>query len=112
MTYPVITHQGAIVGVTGSCHQLHLNAVSSLLIDCGLFQAGTGRSPGPAIEFPISGIEALLVTHIHLDHVGRIPGLLAASFKGSTICSQPSARLLPLVLEDALRPGVTQEKAT
>lgn len=113
MTYPVITHHGAIVGVTGSCHQLHLNAVSSLLIDCGLFQGeGTGRSPGPAIDFPISGIEALLVTHIHLDHVGRIPGLLAAGFKGPIICSQPSARLLPLVLEDALRLGVTQEKAT
>ncbi|MNJ12088.1 Ribonuclease [compost metagenome] len=113
MTYPVITHHGAIVGVTGSCHQLHLNAVSSLLIDCGLFQGvGTGRSPGPAIDFPISGIEALLVTHIHLDHVGRIPGLLAAGFKGPIICSQPSARLLPLVLEDALRLGVAQEKAT
>lgn len=113
MTYPAITHHGAFVGVTGSCHQLHLNAGSSLLIDCGLFQGeDTGRSPGPAIDFPISGIEALLVTHIHLDHVGRIPGLLAAGFKGPIICSQPSARLLPLVLEDALRLGVTQEKAT
>lgn len=42
----------------------------------------------------------MVVTHIHADHVGRIPQLLAAGFKGPIICSEPSAKLLLLVLED------------
>lgn len=113
MAYPAVTHHGATRGVTGSCHQLHLNAHCSVLIDCGLFQGEDARgSSGLCIDFPLDGIQALLLTHIHLDHVGRVPGLLAAGFSGPIICSQPSARLLPLVLEDALRLGDTQGKAS
>lgn len=40
MLYPEIIHHGATEGVTGSCHQLQMDAVTSLLIDCGLFQGG------------------------------------------------------------------------
>src|SRR5690606_41790272 len=59
--------------------------------------AGAGRL---TIDFPIEGIRALVATHVHIDHVGRIPWLLAAGFKGPILCSEPSARLLPIVLED------------
>jgi len=38
MTFPRITHHGAVSGVTGSCHQLHASEANSYLIDCGLFQ--------------------------------------------------------------------------
>lgn len=108
MEYPHITHHGAQDGVTGSCHQLHMAQHSSLLIDCGLFQ-GADASPLGAradhqrIEFPLDGIHALIVTHVHADHVGRIPYLLAAGFKGPILCSDPSAKLLPIVLEDAFK---------
>nr|WP_288466949.1 MBL fold metallo-hydrolase [uncultured Pseudomonas sp.] len=108
MEYPHITHHGAQDGVTGSCHQLHLTQHSSVLIDCGLFQ-GADASPLGAradhqlIEFPLDGIRALIVTHVHADHVGRIPYLLAAGFKGPILCSEPSAKLLPIVLEDAFK---------
>lgn len=108
MEYPHITHHGAQDGVTGSCHQLHITQHSSLLIDCGLFQ-GADTSPLGAradhqrIEFPLDGIHALIVTHVHADHVGRIPYLLAAGFKGPILCSEPSAKLLPIVLEDAFK---------
>lgn len=113
MAYPAVTHHGATQGVTGSCHQLHLDATCSLLVDCGLFQGEDARaSSGLSIDFPIDGIQALLLTHIHLDHVGRIPGLLAAGFGGPIICSEPTARLLLLVLEDALRLGVTRDKGS
>jgi metallo-beta-lactamase family protein len=47
---------------------------------------------------------------VHIDHVGRIPYLLAAGFKGPIYCSEPSAILLPLVLEDALKVGVTRDQ--
>ncbi len=108
MTYPYITHHGAVTGVTGSCHQLHMDVHNSLLVDCGLFQ-GREKSAGgigaerPEISFSLEGIKALLVTHVHADHVGRIPHLLAAGFKGPILCSGPSAKLLPLVLEDAFK---------
>lgn len=109
MDYPAILHHGAFDGVTGSCHQLFLEAQVSFLIDCGLFQgaeagvAGVGENEQQEIAFSIAGIKSLVLTHVHIDHVGRLPALLAAGFAGPIICSEPSARLLPLVLEDALR---------
>ena len=108
-----LRHHGAREGVTGSCHQLLLDGKKSLLIDCGLFQGaetasevGLGADPHH-IDFPVADIAALVVTHVHLDHVGRIPWLLAAGYTGPIICSEPSAELLPLVLEDAFRLAVT-----
>ena len=103
MPYPHILHHGAIDGVTGSCHQLKMDANSSLLIDCGLFQGIDQTEGSGEITFSLQGVNALVVTHVHADHVGRIPYLLAAGFKGSIICSEPSAKLLPLVLEDAFK---------
>lgn len=111
-----ISHHGAVNGVTGSCHELHLNAENSILIDCGLFQ-GAETSPNGSsfeqlkIDFPIEQVQALVVTHCHIDHVGRIPYLLAAGFKGKIYCSEPTAQLLPLVLEDAIKIGFTKDKA-
>jgi metallo-beta-lactamase family protein len=110
-----IDHHGAREGVTGSCHQLHIDQNNSLLIDCGLFQggeAGNGNSSEHhRIDFDISRVRALVATHVHIDHVGRIPWLLAAGFEGPIICSQPSAKLLPLVLEDAFKLGISRDKA-
>ena len=110
-----IKHHGAVNGVTGSCHELVLNDGSSILIDCGLFQ-GAETSPSGSdfeqltIDFPVEKIKALVVTHVHIDHVGRIPYLVAAGFNGPIVCSEPSAQLLPLVLEDALKIGFTRDK--
>ncbi|CAM3197028.1 MBL fold hydrolase [Pseudomonas floridensis] len=101
MSYPKLVHHGAIHAVTGSCHQLCLDAVNSLLIDCGSTQ--TANNGDAAFGFSASGIKALLVTHVHNDHVGRIPELLASGYKGPILCSEPSAHLLPLVMEDMLK---------
>ncbi|GHA27782.1 MBL fold metallo-hydrolase [Oceanisphaera arctica] len=103
-----VLHHGAVKGVTGSCHELRLDG-TGILIDCGLFQ-GTERRDDLAIDFEISHIKALVVTHVHIDHVGRIPYLLGAGFKGPIICSPPSALLLPAMLEDALKIGFTRDK--
>ncbi|WP_312381560.1 integrator complex subunit 9 [Stutzerimonas balearica] len=118
MLLPDIEHHGAADGVTGSCHQLHMDADNSLLIDCGLFQgneapdigrAGAGQA---AIEFDLATVRALIVTHVHIDHVGRLPQLLAAGFNGPIFCSEPSAKLLPIVLEDAFKLGVSRDQKT
>lgn len=105
-------HHGAVNGVTGSCHELRLADGRSLLVDCGLFQGDESSTAtaadGLVIDFPIDRLMGLLVTHVHIDHVGRIPYLLAAGFRGPIYCSEASAELLPLVLEDALRVGFTR----
>ena len=113
MEYPALSHHGGTRGVTGSCHQLHLDPSISLLIDCGLEQ-GIDAAPGAAsapLGFDVQGIRALVITHVHLDHVGRIPTLLAAGYRGPILCSEPSARLLPLVLEDAYKLSISSEPA-
>ncbi|HTN33277.1 MAG TPA: MBL fold metallo-hydrolase [Marinobacter sp.] len=111
-----ISHHGATAGVTGSCHELTLGSgktKAGILIDCGLFQ-GRDKDSAPSdlsIDFPIDHIRALVVTHVHIDHVGRIPYLLAAGFSGPIICSEPSAIMLPEILEDALKIGFTRDGA-
>lgn len=102
-----ILHHGAVNGVTGSCHELIINNTTSVLIDCGLFQ-GEDSKDDLSIEFNITRVTALIVTHCHIDHVGRIPYLLAAGFKGPIFTTLASASLLPLVIEDALKVGVTR----
>ncbi len=113
--YPKIHHHGAVKGVTGSCHELQVDHDYGILVDCGLFQGAEKSQAGAGsqrlqIEFEIKHIRALIVTHVHIDHVGRIPYLLAAGFKGPIYCSEPSAILLPLVLEDAVKIGFTESK--
>ncbi|SDR82810.1 MBL fold metallo-hydrolase [Pseudomonas oryzae] len=115
MPYPKVAHHGAANGVTGSCHQLQLDEQHNLLIDCGLFQGaetsvdGLSSNDKPQIDFDTGNIRALIATHVHVDHIGRLPQLLAAGFKGPILCSEPSARLLPLVLEDAFRLNVSRD---
>jgi metallo-beta-lactamase family protein len=76
--FPYVLHHGAVSGVTGSAHEWVIGEQASVLIDCGLFQ---GRDQGPggasadnlAIDFDISRIQALVLTHVHIDHVGLLP---------------------------------------
>lgn len=115
MSSVMIQHHGAVEGVTGSCHQLYLGDGRSILVDCGLFQGAETSTEGHGadrlqVDFAVDSVLALVVTHVHIDHVGRIPYLLAAGFKGPILCSEASAELLPLVLEDALKIGVTRNE--
>ncbi len=106
-----LIHHGAHEGVTGSCHQLLWEKKKSLLVDCGIFQGDDAvKNPNPEINFSLDGIESLLLTHVHIDHVGRVPYLMAAGFDKPIYCSRPTARLLPLVMEDALRIGFTRSR--
>jgi metallo-beta-lactamase family protein len=114
-----LRHHGATTGVTGSCHELRLadgaGGQRALLIDCGLFQGAEAGDDGARAErlqigFDTSPIQALVVTHVHIDHVGRLPYLLAAGYRGPILASPASAELLPLVLEDALKVGFTRDQ--
>jgi len=106
-----ITHHGGHQGVTGSCHELHFAASRSVLIDCGMFQGLDAKMRnGMEIDFPLNDIEALILTHVHIDHIGRIPYLLDAGFNKPIYCTKPTAKLLPIMLEDAVRLGITRNR--
>jgi len=116
MLYPHILHHGAVTGVTGSCHELHVSTDTSYLIDCGLFRgtdtSGTGQAGRDAlhIDFSLDTVRALIATHVHIDYIGRIPYLLAAGYKSPILCSEPSAKLFPIVLEDAFKLGISRNQ--
>ncbi|MCP5002571.1 MAG: MBL fold metallo-hydrolase [Planctomycetes bacterium] len=100
---------GATEGVTGSCHQLTFKD-GSILIDCGIFQGKEARGHKDLrIDFDISNIKGLILTHAHLDHIGRLPYLLAAGYTGPVYTSIPTAGLIPEQLEDALKIGFTKD---
>ena len=110
-----IMHHGGRFGVTGSCHELQMSCNASLLIDCGLCQGVEisvrgGKEQGLRIDFPIDSVKAVVLTHIHVDHCGRLPYLFGAGYRGPIFCTESSARLLPLVLEDALKLGITRDE--
>ena len=100
MSYPSVIHHGGVESVTGSCHELEVDPLNSLLIDCGLRLDGVTDQPVHPFSRP-STVKALVLTHAHIDHVGRIPDLLAAGYRGPIICSEPCARMLMLALQDA-----------
>ncbi|OCH11952.1 MBL fold hydrolase [Aliivibrio sp. 1S165] len=106
-----LKHHGGKLGVTGSCHELCINNNGnnqSILIDCGLFQGRdakdkNGNDKKLDIEFPISHLKALILTHTHIDHIGRLPWLLAKGFKQPIYCTPATAELVPLMLDDGLK---------
>lgn len=103
-----IIHHGGFNQVTGSCHQLILSTNEHYLIDCGLAQ-GIDVLDDPSVDFASPALKAVVITHCHLDHIGRLPYLLAAGFSGPIMCTPASAKLLPLVLTDAVKIGVTRD---
>lgn len=106
-----LKHHGGKLGVTGSCHELRINYNGNkqgILIDCGLFQGKDakdkhGNDKKLDIEFPISHLKALILTHTHIDHIGRLPWLLAKGFKQPIYCTPATAELVPLMLDDGLK---------
>ncbi|MGF1750738.1 MBL fold metallo-hydrolase RNA specificity domain-containing protein [Vibrio cionasavignyae] len=97
-----VIHHGGKSSVTGSCHELTING-HSLLIDCGLFQGSDAANRSLDIEFNTVHIQALVLTHAHIDHIGRLPWLVAAGFQGPIYCTHATAHLVPLMLDDGLK---------
>lgn len=95
-----IIHHGGKETVTGSCHEFRSNG-QAVLIDCGLFQGADTRPLD--IEFDTKALGALLFTHTHIDHIGRLPWLLANGFNKPIYCTAATAELIPLMLEDSLK---------
>jgi len=97
-----ITFCGAAKTVTGSCHLVEVEGLR-LLLDCGLFQGGSQREDLNRDPFPFDpkGIDAVLLSHAHLDHAGRLPLLVQRGFRGKILCTAPTAEITKLMLADS-----------
>ncbi len=93
---------GAASTVTGSKY-LVTDGTTNLLIDCGLFQGLKSLRLKNWDEFPIdpSKIDAILLTHAHLDHAGYIPRIIKNGFKGKIYCTAATKDLSQILLPDA-----------
>jgi len=99
---PSLTFLGAARTVTGSKYLLEVDG-QRLLFDCGLFQGLKDlrlRNWSP-LPVPPETIDAVVLTHAHIDHTGWLPRLVAQGFKGPIHCTAGTADLCRLVLPDA-----------
>ena len=101
-----INHLGAKNCVTGSCHLVQTRPGSAdginILVDCG---KAYGHDPElPFDQFPVQPdrINYLFLTHAHIDHIGRVPDLIDAGFRGEIICTHATKALLIPMLHDAM----------
>jgi metallo-beta-lactamase family protein len=101
---PTITFLGAARTVTGSKYLLELEG-SRLLVDCGLFQGLKELRERNWQPLPVdaASIDAVILTHAHLDHCGYLPRLVAEGFTGRIFCTQGTGSLCRIVLPDAGR---------
>lgn len=99
---------GAAVSVTGSCHLLSTDR-HKILLDCGQFQGGKAQDALNFEPFPfdIEEIEAVVLSHAHIDHCGRLPLLMKRGYKGPIYCTSATADLLDVMLKDS---GYIHEK--
>jgi metallo-beta-lactamase family protein len=99
-----VTFLGACGTVTGSCSLLRFGD-TRILVDCGMFQGPIeleqrNREPFP---FAPASLAAVVLTHAHLDHSGRLPLLARGGFRGPIHCTRPTRGLASLVLRDAAK---------
>ncbi|MHC4365917.1 MAG: MBL fold metallo-hydrolase RNA specificity domain-containing protein [Planctomycetota bacterium] len=94
---------GAVRNVTGSRHLLEANGVR-VLVDCGLYQERQFRERNWE-AFPIepASINAVLLTHAHLDHCGLLPKLVREGFAGRIYCTAATAEIAKIILLDSAK---------
>lgn len=97
-----ISFLGAIREVTGSNYLLESNG-AKVVVDCGYFQGGRKSEERNSYEFDYdpASIDAVVITHAHLDHIGRLPKMIADGFKGKIYMTEVTRELARIVLEDA-----------
>lgn len=99
---PSLTFLGAAGTVTGSRFLLE-NAGKRILVDCGLFQGLKSLRELNWQPFPVppTSIDAVLLTHAHIDHSGYLPALIRDGFAGKVYCSDATKELCEILLRDS-----------
>jgi len=95
---------GAAQEVTGSCHLLESPALGRVLLDCGMHQGGRDikRLANEDFQFDPAQIDAVILSHVHIDHSGLLPKLVGNGFNGPIYCTKASSELLGIMLYDSV----------
>jgi len=97
-----IEFSGAARNVTGSKHLLHING-KKILLDCGLFQGHWKKADTANRIFPFNAkdIDAVVLSHAHIDHSGALPILIKEGFEGPIFCTHATRDLCSIMLVDS-----------
>ena len=97
-----INFLGAAQNVTGSKHLIQTNGYN-LLLDCGLYQGKRSESnkQNSTLPFDAKTINAVILSHAHLDHCGTLPILVKDGFEGKIYCTPATADIAKYILLDA-----------
>jgi metallo-beta-lactamase family protein len=94
---------GAVQNITGSRHLLEANG-TRILVDCGLYQERQFRDRNwEPFTVPPKSIDAVLLTHAHLDHCGLLPKLVKEGFSGKIYCTAATAEIAQIILLDSAK---------
>lgn len=93
---------GADREVTGSRHLLEVNG-KKILLDCGMFQGRRSEERDKNMNFGFipKEVDAVILSHAHIDHSGNLPNLVKQGFKGPIYCTKPTVDLLNYMLRDS-----------
>jgi metallo-beta-lactamase family protein len=107
---PALTFWGAASMVSGSMHVLDAGN-SRILLDCGLYQGRREEARERNSHFPFHPhlIDAVIVSHAHIDHCGNLPTLVRQGFTGPIFCTPPTRDLLRVMLSDSAK--IQEEEA-
>ena len=99
-----ITFHGAARQVTGSAHLLEIGP-HRILLDCGLFDSNRidPDSPNRQFTFDPRDLDAVIVSHAHNDHIGRLPCLVRAGYNGPIYTTPATGDILSVMLRDSAR---------
>ena len=97
-----LEYYGAVGGVTGSCHIIR-NAGHTVLLDCGLVQGRREEEESNFQPFPFepASIDAVVLSHGHIDHSGRLPLLVKRGFRGPIYTQNATRDLCSVLLQDS-----------
>nr|MCU0396236.1 MBL fold metallo-hydrolase [Chitinophagaceae bacterium] len=98
-----ISFHGATRTVTGSKHLIQLQDGRQLLLDCGMYQ-GLGRETdilNRDLGFDPAGIDAVILSHAHIDHSGMLPALVKEGYLKPIYCTPPTKDLATILLQDS-----------
>ena len=93
---------GAAREVTGSCHVLRVGG-RTVLLDCGMFQGvrRVSREQNARLPVPAASVDAVVLSHAHIDHSGRLPLLVKQGFTGAIHCTPATRDLCAIMLADS-----------